>query len=157
MQHPAITKSFSHCNTISNTNLKEPMLRIRNLLINGCPSIFVTFGSQEPCVPWIGHQGQIVALSWHSFQDSVAAYGQPVHLPAGHHKPKGHSTCVSANMHGVAIAAGNRTQVAFSVVGEIVHIVSRYQVQGVQVGSIDGELIEFLISRWGNLLKIHVI
>ena len=63
MQHPAITKSFSHCNTISNTNLKEPMLRIRNLLINGCPSIFVTFGSQEPCVPWIGHQGQIVALS----------------------------------------------------------------------------------------------
>lgn len=157
MQQPTITKSFSHCNTTSNKNLTKPMLRIRNLLINGCPSIFVTFGSQKPCVPRIGHQGQIVALGWHSLQDPIAAYGQPVHLPTRHHKPKGYPTCITANVNRIAIAAGDCTQVTLSIVGEIIHIVPRYQVQGVQMGSIDSELVEFLVSRRGNLIKVHVI
>lgn len=80
MQQPVITKPFFHYNIISNKNLTKPVLRIRNLLINSCPSIFITFGSQKPCVSWVSHQGQIITLGWYSFLFPIPALSS-IHAP----------------------------------------------------------------------------
>lgn len=76
-----------------------------------------------------------------SFQNPIAAYCQPVHLAPWHHDPQGQPARVSADVNRIPIAAGDGANISFPAVGEIVNVVPRYEVQCVQVGAVDGELI----------------
>lgn len=79
------------------------------------------------------------------FQDPVAADCQPVDLATWHHDPQGQPAGVPADVNRIPVAAGDGANVPFPAVAEIVDVVPRDEVQSVQVGAVDGELVQLLV------------
>lgn len=90
------------------------------------------------------------------FQDPVAADCQPVDLAPRHHDPQGQPAGVPADVHRIPVAAGDGANVTFPAVAEIVDVVPRDEVQRVQVGAVDGELIQLLVRWRCDLVQVRV-
>lgn len=90
------------------------------------------------------------------FQDPIAADGEPVDLAPRHHHPEGQPAGVPADVHRVPVAAGDGGHVPVAAVGEVVDVVPGDEVERVQVGAVDGELVELLVGGRGDLVQAGV-
>lgn len=95
-------------------------------------------------------------MAIHSFQNPIAAYGEPVDLAPRHHDPQGHPARVPADVNRVPVAAGDGADIPLPAVGEVVDVVPGDEVERVQVGAVDGELVELLVGGRGDLVQVGV-
>ncbi|RLW02547.1 hypothetical protein DV515_00007089 [Chloebia gouldiae] len=128
----------------------ENSMNIRKLYFISC------LIKQEPRVARVCHQGQVVALGIDPFENAIAADGEPVDLAPRHHHPQGQPARVPADVHRVPVAAGDGAHVPVPAVGEVVDVVPGDEVERVQVGAVDGELVELLVGGRGDLVEVGV-